>query len=104
MAASDFQLLDTFVREKSESAFDEIVRRYVDDQGNPIEFRKTHNNGMHSFAYRLNQPIAPGHAGVGSTQGVVPHLIKNPGGGLKAYSFDHSPGGFMPVRRIELFR
>jgi RNA polymerase sigma factor (sigma-70 family) len=76
-----------------------------DDAGEPVQFTATHQGNIYRYRYKLHRPIEPGQPLMTATTGTETGLIKRvPNTNFCFYSMDHTPGGNMVTRRIELYR
>lgn len=80
------------------------LEKMADDEGRPLRFSSTHNNGHYQYRGKYNQPIQPGDPVMMASMGSETDVIRPLGDGVFHYVFRHFPGSGMAVRRIELYR
>ena len=80
------------------------LEKMADDQGRPLRFSSTHNDGHYQYRGKYNQPIRPGDPVMMASMGTETDVIRPFGDGVFHYVFRHFPGSGLAVRRIELYR
>lgn len=79
------------------------LEKMFDDSGAPLAFTSTHKNAIYQYRYRLERPIEAGQPLMLASTGTETNVVKKVGG-VYFYTFDHTPGGNGPCRRLELHR